>query len=204
MSNTLPTNPPVDPRSAAGTPTEELPSGTLVRYWPGAREGAGTISRTRSEVWELGHGTPVVKVDGYSGGIALTHVEVLGTAEILRAAAARLRGTAKHAAPGPWHASPVWSPDSSSTSGVYSHAYPTGSVESEVVASGRIKPGYGGTRNPHNAEWIAMVSPVIAGPLAAWLEAGARIADQFSSYGGADSLSADRSLAVAQALLGVS
>jgi hypothetical protein len=50
--------------------------GTPVRYWPGAREGAGERSRTRSVAWELGDGTPVVKVEGYAGGIALTHVEV--------------------------------------------------------------------------------------------------------------------------------
>lgn len=32
------------------------------------------ITRTRSEAWTLGHGDPVVKVDGYAGGIALTHI----------------------------------------------------------------------------------------------------------------------------------
>jgi hypothetical protein len=32
------------------------------------------ITRTRSEAWTLGHGDPVVKVDGYAGGICLTHV----------------------------------------------------------------------------------------------------------------------------------
>lgn len=30
---------------------------------------------TRTPAWTLGHGTPVVSVDGYSGGIALTHVD---------------------------------------------------------------------------------------------------------------------------------
>lgn len=29
---------------------------------------------TRSRAWTLGHGSPVVAVDGYGGGICLTHV----------------------------------------------------------------------------------------------------------------------------------
>lgn len=33
------------------------------------------ITRTRSKAWILGHGEPVVMVDGYAGGIALTHVD---------------------------------------------------------------------------------------------------------------------------------
>lgn len=48
------------------------------------------ITRTRSEAWTLGHGTPVVKVDGYTGGIDLAHVDpfpALGGGE--EAAAAR-------------------------------------------------------------------------------------------------------------------
>ncbi|MCX5601581.1 hypothetical protein OOK29_25865 [Streptomyces phaeochromogenes] len=31
---------------------------------------------TRSAAWTLGHGEPVVLVDGYSGGIALTHIDI--------------------------------------------------------------------------------------------------------------------------------
>jgi len=50
--------------------------GTRVRYWRGAREGAGVLSTTRSEAWNL-CGAPVVLIDGTSGGIALTHVEVV-------------------------------------------------------------------------------------------------------------------------------
>jgi hypothetical protein len=61
------------------------------------------------------------------------------------------------AAGGPWTCSPVWSPDSGSTSGVYSNAHPTGTVASEVVASGRVQRGYGGIRNPHNAVWITLM-----------------------------------------------
>lgn len=33
------------------------------------------VTRTRSKAWNLGHGVPVVAVDGYAGGIALDHVD---------------------------------------------------------------------------------------------------------------------------------
>lgn len=51
--------------------------GTAVRYWPGERTGPGVVSKTRSPAWALCHGHAVVSVDGYAGGIALTHVEVI-------------------------------------------------------------------------------------------------------------------------------
>jgi hypothetical protein len=56
---------------------EAHPVGTPVLYWPGAREGAwpGRESVTRSQA-RLLCGTPCVWVEGYPGGIALTHVEV--------------------------------------------------------------------------------------------------------------------------------
>lgn len=31
---------------------------------------------TSSPAWTLGHGVPVVSVDGYQGGIALTHIDI--------------------------------------------------------------------------------------------------------------------------------
>ncbi|GES27827.1 hypothetical protein AB0G60_03105 [Streptomyces angustmyceticus] len=33
---------------------------------------------TRTPAWILGHGEPVVSVEGYAGGICLTHVDVIG------------------------------------------------------------------------------------------------------------------------------
>lgn len=87
----------------------------------------------------------------------------------LRAAAATVREAARGTAAGPWKAAPVWSPDSASTSAVYSHAYPTGTVESEVVASGQKRYRKGGLRNPCNARWIALMNPDMAEPLATWL-----------------------------------
>ncbi|WP_175008139.1 hypothetical protein [Cellulosimicrobium sp. TH-20] len=54
------------------------PVGTPVRYWPQPRTGEGVQSRTRTPARLLGHGEPVVSVEGYTGGIYLTRVEVLG------------------------------------------------------------------------------------------------------------------------------
>lgn len=53
---------------------EICPIGTPVLYWPGERTGEGRKSKTRSEAWLLGGHTPVVMVEGYPGGIALSHV----------------------------------------------------------------------------------------------------------------------------------
>lgn len=51
------------------------PVGTNVVFWPGMRDGAGRHSRTRTPAWALSEDA-VVSVEGYPGGIALTHVEV--------------------------------------------------------------------------------------------------------------------------------
>lgn len=91
-------------------------------------------------------------------------------AETIRRAATLMRQRAQAATGSPWHASPVYSKDASATSGVYSHAHPAGSAESEVVASGRIKPGYGGIRRGANAEHIASWHPAVALAVAAWLD----------------------------------
>ena len=88
----------------------------------------------------------------------------------LRAAVAKLRKHVKHATESPWVTSSVWSPRATSTSAVYSHAHPAGSIESEVVASGRIRSGYGGIRNPWNAEYITLMQPAVGAALADWLE----------------------------------
>lgn len=50
------------------------PVGSAVIYWPGERSGEGRKSVTRSGAWLLGGHTPVVMVEGYPGGIALSHV----------------------------------------------------------------------------------------------------------------------------------
>jgi hypothetical protein len=53
---------------------EACPVGTPVTYWPGELKGEGRKSVTRSVAWMLGGHTPVVMVEGYAGGIALSHV----------------------------------------------------------------------------------------------------------------------------------
>jgi hypothetical protein len=35
---------------------------------------------TRTPAWTLGHGAPVVSVEGYAGGICLTHIDVITAA----------------------------------------------------------------------------------------------------------------------------
>jgi hypothetical protein len=62
------------------------PVGTLVTAYPGVRpEYAAEIgatdyprleTRTRSRAWNLGHGEPVVAVEGYAGGISLKHIDL--------------------------------------------------------------------------------------------------------------------------------
>lgn len=39
------------------------------------------VTKTRTPAWELGHGAPVVSVDGYAGGIVLDHVDVVSEGE---------------------------------------------------------------------------------------------------------------------------
>jgi hypothetical protein len=59
---------------------EKYPVGTPVRYWPVLpHEGvfAPIDSTTRTPAWALGHGAVVVSIVGKSGGVALSHIEVL-------------------------------------------------------------------------------------------------------------------------------
>lgn len=50
------------------------PVGTRVLAFPGSRDGRALYTRTRTPAWNLS-GHPVVSVEGYPGGIALTHIE---------------------------------------------------------------------------------------------------------------------------------
>ena len=59
-------------------PTAGMPVGTCVIAFPGSRDGRALLTHTRSGVWSVG-GQAVVAVDGYPGGIALTHIEVVPT-----------------------------------------------------------------------------------------------------------------------------
>ncbi|MFI5992405.1 hypothetical protein ACIBAC_11210 [Streptomyces sp. NPDC051362] len=65
----------------AETFNSRFPIGTPVFAYPATRDDEALISRTRTPAWELGHGEPVVSVDGYAGGICLTHVDVMTEAD---------------------------------------------------------------------------------------------------------------------------
>jgi len=56
---------------------ELYPVGTPVLYYPILGEPESEETKTRSEAWELGHGEPVVKVEGRAGGVCLEHLRVL-------------------------------------------------------------------------------------------------------------------------------
>jgi hypothetical protein len=56
------------------------PVGTKVRYWPilppiPSVPPLDTV--TRSEAWMLGHGAAVVSIVGKTGGVLLSHLEIL-------------------------------------------------------------------------------------------------------------------------------
>ena len=51
------------------------PIGTPVIAFSGTREGRGMLTRTRTPAWTIGKHA-VVSVEGYAGGIALTHIIV--------------------------------------------------------------------------------------------------------------------------------
>lgn len=51
------------------------PVGTPVTAFPVTRDDEGLTTVTRTPAWTLGHGAAVVSVDGYAGGICLTHVD---------------------------------------------------------------------------------------------------------------------------------
>ena len=58
---------------------EAHPVGTSVRYWPiwPPHEGLPPVdTRTRSEAWTLGDGSVVVMIEGKTGGVHLSHIEV--------------------------------------------------------------------------------------------------------------------------------
>ncbi len=68
-------------KRAAAIWNEAYPVGTPVRYWPGAKEGPGVLSKTRSEAWATDFSVPVVLVEGRTDYVALTHVEAVDEGE---------------------------------------------------------------------------------------------------------------------------
>lgn len=90
MADTLPADT-GSPSVAALAPASQLnawnaanPIGTPVKAYPWVRPEHPAfdpttvlVTRTRSVAWPLGHGAPVVLVEGYSGGIVLSHIDVI-------------------------------------------------------------------------------------------------------------------------------
>lgn len=68
------------------------PIGTPILYWPGVMEGLGRESTVRSEAWVMPSGIAVAKVEGYAGGIALTHIGFRSEADFLAAENSAQRG----------------------------------------------------------------------------------------------------------------
>jgi hypothetical protein len=66
-------------RHPVGTPVTAYPDVRPVGRFAGW-DCTRLVTVTRTPAWELGDGTPVVSVEGYPGGIALTHVDVTGGA----------------------------------------------------------------------------------------------------------------------------
>ena len=75
----------IEVQLGGGTHTEgswnsTYPVGTAVRYWP-VYPPSDSIppvdTKTRSEAWTLGDGSVVVMISGKSGGVRLSHIEVL-------------------------------------------------------------------------------------------------------------------------------
>lgn len=69
----------------ADTFNARYPVGTPLVAYPGTRPEdpvkclcTRLETVTRTPAWTLGHGDAVVSVDGYAGGIALTHIDVIG------------------------------------------------------------------------------------------------------------------------------
>lgn len=67
----------MSPRPTADAWNRHYPVGTPVDAYPGARTEPPLRTRTRTPAWALGHGAPVVAVEGWTGGIALSHVDVI-------------------------------------------------------------------------------------------------------------------------------
>lgn len=53
------------------------PVGTEVRYYETIWDENTLSSKTRSEAWTLGHGEPVVLIEGKTGGVSLGHLEII-------------------------------------------------------------------------------------------------------------------------------
>jgi len=56
---------------------ELYPEGTQFRYYPVRGDVEFIETKTRSHAWELGDGTPVVLIEGKTGGVCIEHLRAL-------------------------------------------------------------------------------------------------------------------------------
>lgn len=74
------------PAKTADEWNDKVPLGTLVDYWPDADQIGETRfrlrRRTRSVAWRLGHGAPVVKLEGVPGGVSIEHLRLVPEKEM--------------------------------------------------------------------------------------------------------------------------
>jgi hypothetical protein len=126
---------------------EMYPVGTPVTYYPVLPEVPGIlplITHTRTPAWDLGHGAPVVSVEGRAGGVYLTHIELREEDDEI---------TPGSGAPVPVkrHGSEGWIPiDPCDCPFVQDEYYPHGSNPSCASGSGSsFCSGYMGTRLHH-------------------------------------------------------
>jgi hypothetical protein len=53
---------------------EAYPRGTVFRYYSVRGDEDFVETKTRSAAWELGHGEPVVLIEGIAGGVCIGHL----------------------------------------------------------------------------------------------------------------------------------
>lgn len=56
---------------------EKFPVGTIVRYYPIKGKPNRITCKTTTPAWELGSGTAVVTIESVSGGVCLSHIEIV-------------------------------------------------------------------------------------------------------------------------------
>ncbi|MFB4306915.1 hypothetical protein [Actinomadura sp. GTD37] len=113
----------------------------------------------------------------------------MSPAEELRAAATLLRETASKATPGPW-----------TTREVPDEPYAEVMAGTEVAVAHAVSEHLAGPGAAAEAEWIALMSPAVAEPLAASLEEAAQAAEFLSELADKSLINLTNALAVARAL----
>lgn len=56
---------------------QKYPIGTKVQYFPIKGDTRHLDTETRTPAWTLGHGEPVVSVNGIAGGVSIDHLIIV-------------------------------------------------------------------------------------------------------------------------------